>query len=127
MLDRDVRRRSRSGHDGHQLGFPGRPGWLRSTGSCHVAPDSRLTEKMVPASASGTDWRAMTPSRPGYDPARPSGGQRFTSTVTLTCDLFFELELTVEPPTSTGGKQVGLHRKIRSKSGRSKTWAETQV
>ena len=30
---------------GRQLGFLGSPCWLRSTGSCHVAPDHRLTEK----------------------------------------------------------------------------------
>ncbi len=73
---------------GHQLGFPGSPGLLRNTGSCHVAPDRSLTEKMVPAS--GTDC-SVTLSWPGYNQARPGGGQRLTRTVTPTRDLFANL------------------------------------
>jgi hypothetical protein len=76
---------ARSGHDVTGLDinlFPGSPGKMRSStelGSCHMAQDRRLTEKQV--TVPGTDWRSVTPSRPGYNPARPGGGQRFTSTV----------------------------------------------
>ena len=64
-------------------------------------------------------------ARLGRGAARP----QFTGI--LDRDLFgcsCKLELIVEPPASTGGRQVGLERKTRrpGKLGRSKTWAETQ-
>ncbi len=71
-----------------------------------------------------TDWpcRAVTPSLPGYDPARPGGGQRFTSTVTLIRDLFANVSYSwasSRPPLLVWKVP---NRFTRRKLGRSKIW-----
>ena len=54
--------------------------------------------------------------------ARLGSRPRFTGI--LDHDLFGELDLTVEPPASTGGRQVGLERKLRSARA---SWAEAKL
>jgi hypothetical protein len=105
---------------GHQLEFPGYPFWLskrlRRTLKAQVGCETLLASGVQ----AGTDCQ---PSRgcaalSDSESARLGSGaarQRFTGI--LDHDLFgcsCELELTLEPPASTGGRQVGLGRKPQS-------------
>ncbi len=105
---------------GHQLEFPGYPFWLskrlRRTLKAQVGCETLLASGVQ----AGTDCQ---PSR-GCSALSDSESARLGSGAVLplfTCildhDLFgcsCKLELTVEPPASTGGRQVGLERKPRS-------------
>ncbi len=91
--------------------------WLRI--GCETLPASGVQ--------AGTDCR---PSRccaalSDSESARLGCGasrQRFTGI--LDHDLFGELDLTVEPPASTGGRQVELERKPQSARA---SWAEAKL
>ena len=117
-----------------QLEFPGNPFWLskRRTLKAQFGCETLLAS----GDQAGTDCRpsrgcaALSDSESArLNLNRGAARQRFTGI--LDHDLFgcsCELDITVEPPASTGGRQVGLERKTRrpGKLGRSKTWAETQ-
>ncbi len=83
-----------------------------------------LRNRSLTVPGPGTDWpcRAVAPSRPGYDPARPGGRQRFTSTVTLIRDLFANLSNS----WASSGPPLPVwkvpNRFTRRKLGRSEIW-----
>ncbi len=118
----------------HQLEFAGRLCWLWNSPwklelvAKHSLPvESRLGLTVTDClPSSGCAAAALSDS----ESARLAL-QLFTGI--LDHDLFCcscKLELTVDPPASTGGRQVGLDRKPAKrlgKLGRSKIWAETRV
>ncbi len=73
----------------------------------------------------------MTPSQPGYDSARPCGGQRFTSTVHQYLRTWVNSWASNQHGQQATSNPTGHCHRITTVTenplGRSKTWAEAQV